>query len=430
MQFTHSLKRRIVYILLGVAGTLLVTLVILNLLPQEKQIAHDLQQVSAVDSRQFRNEVSSMLGPTVLDGNSVQDFQNGGEYFPAMLEAIRHARRSIDLETYIYWSGEVSERFVKALSERARAGIPVHVLVDWIGASKMDEDVIARLREAGVKFRYFHPLSWYSLDRLNNRTHRKLLIVDGRVGLTGGAGIADAWDGNAQRPDHWRDMEFRVAGPVASQMQAVFEDNWITTTGEVLLGTDYYPRQTPEGNTAMQMFSSSPEGGSENLQLMYLMAIHGARHSIDLEAAYFIPDKLTRKALREAMARGVKLRIVVPGPHHDASYTHDASREAWGGMLEAGATIYRYQPSLFHNKMMIVDHYLTMVGSANFDNRSFKLNDEANLNIYDRDFAEHMTDIVDADIVRSKPTSLSQWQKRPWTRKFKDWMWSLTDSQL
>lgn len=429
MQFTHSLTRRLVYVLIGVGATLLLALLVLNALPQEKRLTKPIKGVSAVTSSQFRTEISSVLGPAVIDGNAVEDLQNGDQFFPAMLKAIREARVSINLETYIYWSGEVSERFISALTERARAGVAVHVLVDWLGARKMDDDVVRKLRAAGVEFEYFHPISWYTIDRVNNRTHRKLLIVDGRIGITGGADIADAWDGNAERPDHWRDMMFRVTGPIVAQIQAVFEDNWITTTGDILLGDDYYPVLPETGNTAMQMFSSSPEGGSANMQLMYLMAINGARSSIDLEAAYFIPDQLTMQALQRALARGVKIRIVMPGPHA-GSVTRDASQADWGEMLRAGGHMYRFQPSLFHSKMMVVDRYLTIVGSANFDNRSFQLNDEANLNIYDHAFGEHMTEVVDGDIARSREVTLAEWQNRPWRRKFMDWLASLADSQL
>ena len=429
MQFTHSLKRRVVYILLGVVATLVVTVLVLNGLPQEKQLTKPLRGVSAVTSDRFGVETSSVLGHTVLDGNRVEDLQNGNEIFPAMLKAIREARTSVNLEMYIYSSGQLSQRFVAALTERARAGVQVRVLVDWVGASKMDDDVIHRLRAAGAQFEYFHPLSWYTIDRFNNRTHRKLLIVDGLIGFAGGADVADAWDGNASQPDQWRDMMFRVTGPIVAQIQGVFQDNWVTTTGEVLLGPDYYPVLQPTGTSAMQMFASSPDGGSLNMQLMYLMAINGARSSIDLEAAYFIPDELTMQALKEALTRGVKIRIVVPGPHAEA-LPRAASQAQWGEMLGAGGHIYRYQPSLFHSKMMLVDRYLTIVGSANFDNRSFELNDEANLNIYDHAFGERMTGVVDGDIARSKEVSLTEWQNRPWYQKLMEWLASLANSQL
>jgi cardiolipin synthase len=286
------------------------------------------------------------------------------------------------------------------------------------------------MRAGGVRFEYFHPLHWYSLDRMNNRTHRKLLVVDGKIAFNGGAGIADAWDGNATKPDRWRDMEFRVEGPVASQMQAIFADNWLATTGEVLLGDAYYPDPPRAGNTAVQAFASSPDGGSTNMQLLYLMAIYGARRSIDLEAAYFIPDELTKTALRDALHRGVKIRIVVPGAHVDSPVARGASQQTWGVFMQVGARFFEFQPSLFHNKLMVVDSYLTIGGSANFDDRSFKLNDEANLNIPDRAFATHMTEVIDGDISRSREVTLAQWRDRPWTRRVADWLSTLGSSQL
>jgi cardiolipin synthase len=414
----------------SVAATIALVLVVLNVLPQEKQLTRDIRQSSAVDSAQFRNEVSNLLGPPVVDGNRVTDLENGDHIFPAMLGAIRTARRTIDFETYIYWSGQVGETFVTALCERARAGVAVHVLVDWIGGIHMKTSNVERLRAAGAEFEYFHPLHWYTADRLNNRTHRKLLIVDGRVGFTGGVGIADAWLGNAQRPDQWRDMHFQLEGPAVAEMQAVFEDNWITTTGHVLLGPDYYPLPARAGDAAAQLFASSPDGGSENMQLMYLLAIAAARSSIDLEAAYFIPGDLVRKALQDALRRGVKIRIVVPGAHVDSELVDDASQAQWGAMLDAGGKIYRFQPSLFHSKLMIVDRYLTMVGSTNFDERSFRLNDEANLDVYDRAFAEHMGAVFERDVAQSSEITAAEWRKRPWMRRLEDELSSWGGPQL
>ncbi len=416
---------------LGTASvTVAVVLIILNLMPQERQLTRDIPNASPVASPQFRTEISNLLGPAVLEGNRVRDLENGDEIFPAMLDAIRAARRTIDFETYIYWSGTIGEEFIAALAERARAGIAVHVLVDAIGGSRMKRESVDRLRAAGAEFEYFHPLQWYTLDRMNNRDHRKLLVVDGRIGFTGGVGIADAWRGNAQRPDHWRDMQFQVEGPVVAQMQAVFEDNWITMTGHVLLGPDYYPVLAAAGDVAVQVFASSPDGGSQNMQLMYLLAIASARASIDLEAAYFIPGDLVKNALLSALRRGVRIRIVVPGGHTDSEVVREASQAQWGQMLEAGARMYRFQPSLFHSKMMIVDRYLTIVGSANFDERSFRLNDESNMNVYDAPFARRMTGVFDGDIARSRETTLADWRHRPWTRKVLDELASLGASQL
>jgi cardiolipin synthase len=422
-------KRRLLWAGLGAFAALVIGVLVLNLLPQEKQLVHPLGPLSPVDSPQFRREMGNLLGSAVVEGNAVADFQNGAEIFPAMLAAIRSAQRSVNMETYIYWSGETSRQFVAALTERARAGVRVHVVADWVGSSRMHADVVKALREGGVHFEYFHPLRWYDFDRFNNRTHRKLLIVDGRVAFTGGVGIADAWRGHGDRPDIWRDMQISVTGPGAAQMQAVFEDNWITTTGQALLGPEYYPQVPAAGDVAVQTVASSPQGGSENLQLMYLMAIDGARRSIDLEAAYFVPDDLTMAALQRALARGVRIRLVVPGPYVDSEVISHASQARWGQMLRAGARIYRFQPAMFHNKLMIVDGYLTLAGSANFDNRSFSLNDESNINVFDRRFAGHMEEVIERDIAQSKELTLDQWRHRPWTRRVLDWLSALGQAQ-
>ncbi len=421
-------RRRILWLGLGALGAGLVGIILLNLWPHTRGLQHRLGHVSAVESVQFQREMGTLLGTSVSDGNAVEDFQNGAEIFPAMLASIHAARHSINLETYIYWSGGVSKEFVAALTERARAGVKVRVLADWLGSTRMKQAVIDALRAGGVRFEYFHPLSWYAIDRINNRTHRKLMVVDGLVAFNGGVGIADVWAGNATQPDHWRDMQFRVQGPAAAQMQAIFGDNWLATTGEVLLGPDYYPDIPTDGNLDVQAFASSPEGGSQNMQLMYLMAINGARRRIDLESAYFVPDDLTVTALRDALARGV--RLVVPGPHVDSKVVRDASQAQWGTMLQAGARMYRYQPSLFHNKLMVVDGYLTIAGSANFDNRSFQLNDESNIDIYDHAFAAHMTDVIEQDLARSHELTLTQWRERPWRQRVSDWLSSTMATQL
>ncbi|MFK2902390.1 cardiolipin synthase B [Dyella ginsengisoli] len=430
MAAARTWKRRTGWIAAGAVGAAALGVVLLNLWPQEKQLERRIGPVSPVQSAQFRREAGTMLGPAIVDGNAVADYQNGAEIFPAMLAAIRAAQHSVNLETYIYWSGDISRDFIAALTERARAGVKVRVLADWAGSTRMKQSAIDALRAGGVQFEYFHPLAWYTLDRVNNRTHRKLLIVDGRVAFTGGVGIADAWNGHADDPEHWRDMQFRVEGPAAQQMQAIFEDNWLTATGEVLLGPDYYPQVAAAGTLAVQAFASSPNGGSENMQLMYLLAINGARQSIDLEAAYFVPDELTLRALRGALERGVAIRLLVPGPHVDSHVVSGASQARWGAMLQAGARMYRWQPSLLHNKLMVVDGYLTMAGSANFDNRSFQLNDEANINVYDRAFAAHMTDVINADIAKATPLTHAQWQRRPWRQRVLDWLALQTASQL
>ena len=418
------------FIVIGVVLTTLTTLVMLNFSPQQRQLSHDLAGVGAVTSARFAHELAQVLGAPVLSGNRVEDLENGGEIFPAMLSAIRSAHASINFEDYIFRSGPTSKRFAQALEERARAGISVNVLIDWIGGWSMDDEIVSQLRQAGVKFQYFHPARWFTLDKLNNRTHRRLLVVDGKVGFTGGAAISEAWTGDDPKGEHWRDVEFRVQGPVVAQMQAIFEEHWITTTGQILLGSAYFPKLAQAGNADAQMFSSSPYSSSQNMQLMYLMAIDGARSTIDIESAYFIPDHVMMTALKNALARGVKVRLVLPGPHVESRFVQRASRAAWGQLLDAGARLWTYQRSRFHDKLMIVDDYLTIGGSANFDNRSFKLNDEANINVFDGAFAERMTHVVDGDIADSQELGAAQWHDRSWLTKLRDRLDATTGAQL
>ena len=263
----------------------------------------------------------------------------------------------------------------------------------------------------------YRPLHWYNISRMNNRTHRKLLIVDGRTAFTGGVGIADQWEGSAEDPDHWRDMHFQLNGPAVAQFQAAFNDNWIKTTGEVLNGPDYFPPLERAGDMDAHLFIASPAGGSESMHLMVLMAIAAAVQSIDLEAAYFVPDELVLKALLTARQRGARVRIIVPGEHIDSDAVRLASRAEWGPLLQAGVSIHEYEPTMMHNKLMIVDSEMVSVGSTNFDVRSFRLNDEASLNVYDRDFAAKMTREFEGDLAKAREYTYETWAARPLKEK-------------
>ena len=414
----------------AVAITIVCVLLVVNFMGGEKKIQQRIERLYSLEDPRFMHELGVLLGPPFVAGNKPQVLLNGDQIFPPMLAAIRNAQKSITFETYIYWSGDIGREFVDALAQRARQGVKVHVLLDWVGSAKVDEKFVDELTAAGVQIRKFHPPHWSNLGRMNNRTHRKLLVVDGRIAFTGGVGIAPPWTGRAQDPEHWRDTHFQVDGPVAAQMQAVFLDNWIKVTGEVPHGPDYFPVLAHAGTAAAQMFSSSPSGGSEGMQLMYLLAITAAARSIDLSAAYFVPDELAIRALVEAMARGVKLRIVVPGEHIDSETVRSASRATWGPLLAAGAVIAEYRPTMYHCKVLIVDDLLVSVGSTNFDNRSFRLNDEATLNIMDGDFAKQQRVIFEADLALARPISYAQWQDRPLTEKISEWFSSLLRSQL
>ena len=417
-----------------VAVTVLLTLgcvlVVVNFMSGEKKIERRIERFYAVSDPRFRQELGLLLGPAFVGGNRPKVLRNGDEIFPAMLAAIRSARTSITFETYIYWSGDIGQEFADALTDRARHGIKVQVLLDWVGTAKMDQRLIDGMEAAGVQTRKFHPPHWSHLGRLNNRTHRKLLVVDGRIAFTGGVGIASQWTGHAQDPDHWRDTHFQIEGPVVAQLQSVFLDNWIKVTGDVPYGPKYFPPLEPVGKSLAQVFSSSPSGGSESMQLMYLFAITAASRSIDLSASYFVPDDLVISALVEAMKRGVKLRIVLPGEHIDSDTVRSASRASWGPLLAAGAVITEYAPTMYHCKVMIVDNLLVSVGSTNFDNRSFRLNDEATLNIIDAEFANEQTMIFEADLGRSRRISHLEWLNRPLRERATEWLALVFQSQL
>lgn len=417
MRKKQFIRKHIVFILAIAVGILIAVLFVNNFTLGEKKVQRDIPHQYTIHDEQFLRIMGVMMGPTIARGNRIATLVNGDQIFPAMLQAIRAAKQTIMFETYIYWSGDIGREFAAALSERARAGVRVHVLLDWVGSSKMDDTQIDAMREAGVQILKYRPLRWYDIGRFNNRTHRKLLVVDGRVGFTGGVGIADKWQGNAQDPEHWRDSHFRIEGPAVAQMQAVAMDNWMQTTGKVLHGPDYFPPLQPAGESPAQIFSSSPSGGSESMELMYLLAITAATKSIHLSNSYFVPDDLVIRALIDAVQRGVKVQIIVPGTNIDTETVRRASRGQWGELLKAGVEIFEYQPTMFHCKVMIVDGLLVSVGSTNFDERSFRLNDEANLNVYDEAFARDQLAIFEKDLQQSRRITLEQWQSRPLSEK-------------
>ena len=422
--------KKLPLILATVGVTAAVTLLAVNFSVGETQITERITHTYTITDPQFQRSMGVLLGPPLVDGNRVDTLVNGREIFPAMLAAIKSARKTVTFETYIYWSGRIGKEFADALADRARSGVRVHVLVDWVGSSKMDSNYLGTMKKAGVEIEKYHPPRWYTLHKLNNRTHRKLLVVDGRIGFTGGVGIADEWDGNAENPAHWRDTHFRLEGPAVAQMQAAFVDNWLKVTGNVLDGRDYFPPETAAGPDLGQVFKSSREGGSESMHLMYLLSTVSAARSIDLAMAYFVPDQLTENALVEALARGVKFRMIMPGPYTDTEVLRRASRAKWGRLLRAGAEIYEYQPTMFHCKVLVVDGIWSSVGSTNFDNRSFRLNDEANLNVYSRAFAERQIALFNDDLKRSRRITFEEWEQRPWTEKLQERIQSLMDSQL
>ena len=400
---------------------------------QNRPVYYRISSKYTVRDPQFTRTVGTLLGPPLVDGNRVETLVNGKQIFPAMLDGIRSAKKSITLETYVYWKAAISKQFTDALAERAQAGVKVHVLVDWVGSGKIDQKYIKQISDAGGEvheYHAFHPLdpaSWHNID---HRTHRKILVIDGKLGFTGGVGIADEWTGNADNRKHWRDNHYRIEGPVVGQLQAAFCDNWMQTTGQVLEGDNYFPKLDNAGTQWAQMFRSSSNGGSENMELLFLLSISGAGQNIRMESAYFDPDALTRKRMIEAARRGVKIQILVPGENIDEKVVRAASRAHWGDLLKAGIEIYEYQPTMIHCKLMIVDDTWVTIGSANMDNRSFRLNDEANLDVHDEKFAGEQVAIFNNDLQNARQITLQLWEARSFREKLANALSSLLDWEI
>jgi cardiolipin synthase len=417
------------YLLGAAAATAAVFLVFVNLHTVTPAV-RDVEHLYGLDSPQFKRSMGTLLGPALLEGNKVDVLLNGDQIFPAMLAAIQGARRSITFETYIYWSGKIGKQFADALCDRARAGVAVHLLLDWVGAGKIDRATVESMKEAGVEVEKYRPLKWHNLTRLNNRTHRKLLVVDGAIGFTGGVGIADIWSGHAQDPDHWRDTHFRLEGPAVAQMQSAFLDNWLKLKPRALHGDDYFPPLQSVGGACGQVFKSSFGEGSESARLMYLLSIASAERSILLSNSYFVPDQVAIEQLLAARRRGVRIEIIVPGKHTDSQVVRQASRAQWKDLLEAGVEIHEYQPTMYHVKVMVVDGMWASVGSTNFDPRSFSLNDEANLNVMDAEFARQQEQVFEDDKLQSRRITLEMWRKRPLWERLQERLAGLLRSQL
>jgi cardiolipin synthase len=396
--------------------------------------ARMLQEPLRVEYGPLDPEFPTSLGPVVgaefTGGNSVKTLVNGAQFFPAMLDAIRHAEKTIDIETYIWSPGRISDAFTDALTERAGRGVKVNILVDGMGTLKFHGADRTRLEKAGIKVVKYGREHWWEVKpNINHRTHRKLLIVDGRIGFTGGMCIDDHWMGNADSDKVWRDTVVRVEGPVVREMQAVFASNWLQTTSSLILGDGYFPPAHPLGPTLAQCFKSGPGDGPQYARLGYFFAIAAAQHSIDISHAYFVPDDLAVDMLLEARKRGVRVRVIVP-KSSDSAFGRAASRSRWERLLEAGVEFHQFTGAMFHCKTMIVDEAFVTVGSANFDNRSFSINDEVTLNLIDRSVAAEHERIFAQDLGRSPRLDPQEFTRRAWWIKSVDWFCGLFRSQF
>jgi cardiolipin synthase A/B len=375
------------------------------------------QPYAASDPR-FIERLGPILGTTTVAGNHANELINGDRFFPAMLEAIRGAQSSVTLESYIFWSGQIGSEFSQALADRAAEGIQVRVMLDWIGSRRIARNDVALMRNAGADIRFFNPLSLINPSRVNHRTHRKILVVDGRTGFIGGAGFADFWMGNAHSSQHWRDAFYKVEGPVVAQLQSAFMENWYKVTGEMEVGSAFFPELVPMGADAAHLFSNSVGAGTDRVRLSYALAIDAARSSIRISMAYFIPCARTRNALVAAAHRGVDVQIIVPNTHIDSKIVRPSARRSYGPLLRAGVRIFEYEPAMYHTKAIVIDEALVSVGSANFDNRTFRFNDEANLNILSLEFARAQIEAFYEDRAHACEVTYEAWKRRSWAQRF------------
>ena len=367
-----------------------------------------------VGDEAFMRAAEALTGAPISTGDDVELLINGDAIFPAFLETIRDAEHTINLVTYVCWRGDIVGDIADALAEKARAGVEVNVLLDAVGTVKMESRHVKAMRDAGVRVERFRPLKPYALRRLNNRTHRKILVADGRVGMTGGVGIAEEWTGNAEDPDHWRDTHVRVRGPVVRGLQGAFAENWLEATGEVLVGPHHLPDLDPvDDGGPMQVVRSSATVGDTSMEALYFLALASARERMDLTAAYFAPRPAFIDVLCDAAKRGVEVRVLVPGPHIDKEFVRIAGRASYDELLECGVRIFEYQPTMLHAKTLCIDGVWSSVGSVNFDNRSFQLHDEATLCVQSTRLAERLTEQFERDLACSEEIRPGRWDGRP-----------------
>lgn len=377
-----------------------------------------------VESDDFVRHVATALNVPILHGDRATILQNGDAFYGAMLEAIRSAKESVHFQVYIFEGDTIGTTFLEAFKERAQAGIEVRVLLDAFGSIRLPRAERAALRSAGAKLEFFRPLRIWNLVRVFKRDHRRAIVIDGRTAFIGGAAVADKWCGKARGPNEWRDNLTCIAGELAAGVQAAFANSWLYCAGEVLAGPRYFPApaglQGDIGGTdepAGMVVISSPADANQPIRLLFWLSIVNARHSIYLSNSYFIPDRQIREAIVERARAGVDVRILVPGPATDAKPVRRAGHSYYEALLEAGVRVFEFQPSMMHAKSVVVDGIWTIVGSANMDERSMELNEEANMAVRDRALAGAVTEGFLADLERSREIALDEWRRRsPLTR--------------
>jgi cardiolipin synthase len=421
----------VAWALIGIAFLVWLAMVVLFAPRIDYHVVTPLQ----ADSDEFLDVMQSICLAAVYPANRVEILTNGTQFYPAMRDAIRAAEASVNLEAYIMHPGAAADMLIEAMAGRGRAGVEVRVVLDAIGSLWMGRDATRALREAGCQLEFYQPIRWHRLHRLNNRTHRELLVVDGRVAFTGGAGIADWWHGSPvpsralrlvgtfgrSRPTRtnpaWRDTMVRIEGPLVAGLQGVFAENWLECRGEILTSPRQWPPMQAAGRVEAMLAKSSPSDRVTTSRVVFQMLVEGAGRSIDLSTPYFLPDRALRLALVRAARRGVRVRVMVPGAHMDQRLVRLASRRMYGDLLAAGVRLYEYRPSMTHVKTLLVDNSWAVVGTTNVDNRSFEHNDEINVAFRGADVASRLRDDFEADLAASEEVTLASWRDRPLLEK-------------
>ncbi len=396
--------------------------------PAEAPPRHGLDHDRSLTSEEILVTIAGTTGAPFHDGNTLSIMKNGDEFYPVMLEAVQNAKNSITMEAYIYWAGDIGRKFADAFAERAKSGVPVRILLDAVGSSTIGKDVLKVLEDGGCRVDWYNPIRWSSLWRTNHRTHRKSLIIDGRIGFTGGAGVADMWLGNALNCKQWRDTHARLEGPAVTPLQTGFAQNWVQTTGEIITGPDFFPVIDPVGPLSVQTIMSSPESGASPARLMYYLSIVAARKSIDIANPYFVPDEVAIETLIDAKKRGVRVRIMVSGKHNDNSAARRNSVRLCGRLLQAGIEVWEYNTTMLHQKTMVVDSIWSTIGTANFDSRSFAHNEESNICVHDAGIAGCLSQHFEDDMKACDKLNLRKWRRRPAGDRLGEfWAWFLEE---
>jgi cardiolipin synthase len=385
-----------------------------------------------LDSPEFVRELEALVSSHAAPNTLIEPLPNGVNFYEAEIQAIAQARKSINWVAYIFAKGEIARRMVDALAERARAGVEVNLVIDALGSLSMPKNFFVNLTDAGGHVRWFHPLRWYNWPRANNRTHRELIVIDGKVGFIGGAGVADHWWHGVKKQPAWRDNMFRVTGDAVRFLQSSFLENWLESSGQILAGCKYFaaPENT-DGAISLVVDSSPSQGGSTRARILFQTLIASANKSLKITTPYFLPDRsLIRELVRAIEERHVKVQVLVPGKHSDHGMTRSSSRATYGDLLKAGAEIYEYQPAMIHAKIMIVDEQWCIVGSTNLDHRSFGWNDEVNLAVLDPELAGKLSADFQNDLASSHRETLEEWEHRSYAERGMEWLgWIIAREQ-